>query len=353
MADGRTEKPTQRRLDRARREGNFPVSREFVSALHFMAFVAILTSFSAAWLVHTASLMKMLLATAFRLNVTTESLMEVAWNILAPHFLPIIFCGGILVMVMIAGQLASTRMGIAASKLAPDFKRLNFLSRITQLPGQNLPIFIQALAIIPIAALVIYYEVTENLGLLLELPWVAPTVAVGRVGSVLETLLWRSAAVFLVIGVIDLFWQRHRYTKQLRMSKQEIREETKEQEGNPHTKMRIRRIQRDLARRRMMQEVPKATAVVVNPTHYAVAIQYSMDLNQASSAAPRVVAKGKNYLALRIRQKALEHQVPIVENPPLARALYSSVDVGQEIPAHLYRAVAEILAYIYRLMNRK
>ncbi len=205
--------------------------------------------------------------------------------------------------------------------------------------------------IIPIAGLVVYYEFTENLGLLLELPWVAPTVAVSRVGSVLETLLWRSAAVFLVIGLIDLFWQKHRYTKQLRMSKQEVREESKEQEGNPQTKMRIRRIQRDLARRRMMQEVPKATAVVVNPTHYAVAIQYSMDLTQGSGAAPRVVAKGKNYLALRIRKKALEHQVPIVENPPLARALYESVDVGQEIPAHLYRAVAEILAYIYRLMN--
>jgi len=205
--------------------------------------------------------MKVLLATAFRLNVTAGSLTALAWNTLAPHFLPIILCGGVLVLVMIAGQLASTRMGIAGSKLAPDFKRLNFLSRITQLPGQNFPIFLQALVIIPIAGLVVYYEVTENLGLLLELPWVAPTVAIGRVGSVLETLLWRSAAVFLVIGVIDLFWQRHRYTKQLRMSKQEVREESKEQEGSPHLKARIRRLQRDLSRRRMMKDVPTATAV--------------------------------------------------------------------------------------------
>jgi flagellar biosynthetic protein FlhB len=111
--------------------------------------------------------------------------------------------------------------------------------------------------------------------------------------------------------------------------------------------MRIRRIQRDLARRHMMKQIPEATAVIVNPTHYAVAIRYAMD----APGAPRVVAKGKNYLALRIRQRALEHQVPIVENPPLARALYGSVEVGQEIPAHLYRAVAEILAYIYKLMN--
>jgi flagellar biosynthetic protein FlhB len=112
-------------------------------------------------------------------------------------------------------------------------------------------------------------------------------------------------------------------------------------------KAKIRRLQRDRARRQMMKEVPTATAVVVNPTHYAVAIRYEMD----SMAAPRVVAKGKNYLALRIRQKAIDHQVPLIENPPLAQALYKSVEVGQEIPPHLYRAVAEILAYIFKLMN--
>jgi flagellar biosynthetic protein FlhB len=131
------------------------------------------------------------------------------------------------------------------------------------------------------------------------------------------------------------------------MSKQEIRDELKEVEGSPLMKQRIRRLRRDAARRRMMQEVAKATAVIVNPTHYAVALKYSMQ----SAGAPTVVAKGKNYLALRIKQRAIDHQVPLVENPPLAQALYKSVDVGQEIPAQFYRAVAEILAYIHRLMN--
>jgi flagellar biosynthetic protein FlhB len=174
-----------------------------------------------------------------------------------------------------------------------------------------------------------------------------PQAALVRISGTLESLLWRAASLFLIVGVADLVWQRHRYTKQLRMTKQEIQQETKEQQGNPHVKMRIRRLQRDLARRNMMKEIPKATAVIVNPTHYAVAIRYSLE----SSAAPKVVAKGRNYLAARIRAKAIENQVPIVENPPLAQALYKSVDVGQEIPAHLYRAVAEILAYIYRLMG--
>ena len=135
--------------------------------------------------------------------------------------------------------------------------------------------------------------------------------------------------------------------RNLRMSKQEIRDEAKEGEANPEVKAKIRRLRRDLLRGKMMRDVPTATAVIVNPTHYAVAIKY--DINGV--APPLVVAKGKNYLALRIRQKAIEHEIPIVENPPLAQVLYKSVEVGQEIPAHLYRAVAEVLAYIYRLMG--
>jgi flagellar biosynthetic protein FlhB len=146
---------------------------------------------------------------------------------------------------------------------------------------------------------------------------------------------------------VDLFRQKRRYQQDLKMSKQEIRDENKEVEGNPLMKSRVRRLRRDMARRRMMHEVATATAVVVNPTHYAVALKYSMN----GQGAPTVVAKGKNYLALRIRQRAIENQVPLIENPPLAQGLYKSVDVGQEIPAEFYRAVAEILAYIYRLMN--
>jgi flagellar biosynthetic protein FlhB len=131
------------------------------------------------------------------------------------------------------------------------------------------------------------------------------------------------------------------------MSKQDIRDESKETDGNPMVKARIRRIRRDLARRRMMSEIATATAVIVNPTHYAVALRYSLE----EKGAPKVVAKGKNYLALRIRQKALDNNVPLIENPPLAQGLYKSVEVGHEIPAHFYRAVAEVLAYVYRVMQ--
>ncbi len=349
MADTgqRTEKPTLRRVERARREGNFPSSREFLSAVQFAAFVALVTAFGGAWLMRTARLMRALFARAFSGDLDATGLAALVRSVIVPALVPLLLAGGALVLLAIFTQLATTRMGISAAKLAPDYRRLNFFSRIKNLPAQNLPVFLQALLLLPVVGLVVYYEATENLGSFLALPWMSVQTAIAQVAGRIEMLLWRASALFLAVGVGDLIWQHHRYTKQLRMSKHEVREEAKEQQGNPHVKMRIRRLQRDLARRQMMKEIPNATAVIVNPTHYAVAIRYVME----SSAAPKVIAKGKNYLARRIRLRAIENQIPIVENPPLAQALYKSVDVGQEIPSHLYRAVAEILAYIYRLMN--
>jgi len=345
----RTEKPTQQRLDKARREGQFPSSKEFVSAVQFLGFVALTVSFGGAWFLKTLDVTRQLLKRAFTTELTAPTLIALLHEFFLPTLTPLLLGGAGLVLMVLLAQLTSTRFGISASKLAPDIKRLNFFSKIKGLAGQNLPPFLQALVLLPLIGLVVYYEVTDNLDQFLALPWMSPQAGILSVAAALKTLLWRAGSIFLVVGVADLAWQQHRYTKQLRMTKHEVRQEAKEQQGNPQIKMRIRKIQRDLARRQMMKDVATATAVIVNPTHYAVAIRYSLD----SGSAPKVVAKGKNFLALRIRKMATEHQVPIVENPPLARALYKSAEVGQEIPAELYRAVAEILAYIYRLMNGK
>jgi flagellar biosynthetic protein FlhB len=348
MADEqRTEKPTQRRLDKARREGNFPASREFVSSVQFLGFVTVATAFGGAFLVRLAHVIRDLFTRAFTLQLTPVVMSTLMRDVMLPLFTPLMIAGAALIALVVSAQLATTKLGISLSKLTPDIKRLDPLKRIKSLPGQNIPMFLQALALLPVVGLVVYYLVSENLTAFLALPWMGAQAAAARVGSTIETLLWRAAGVFLIVGLIDLVWQRHRYTKQLNMSKHEIREESKETDGNPQMKMRVRRLQRDLLRRNMMKDVAKATAVIVNPTHYAVAIRYSVE----ASGAPRVVAKGRNYLAARIRKRAIENQVPIIENPPLAQALYKSVDVGQEIPSHLYRAVAEILAYIYKLMG--
>jgi flagellar biosynthetic protein FlhB len=263
--------------------------------------------------------------------------------------LPLLLAGSALVVVTVALQLGLTRMGFSFQKLTPDFNRLNPASKAKQLWGNAMPSLLQAVVLLPVAGYVVYAVGYENKERILALPLKSIEAGRADVAGSMMTLLWRAALVFFVFGCVDLFREHRKFTSELRMTKQEVKDEHKQMEGDPQTRMRIRRIQRDLARKRMMQKVPTATAVIVNPTHYAVAIQYEPD----SMPAPVVVAKGKNYLALRIRQIALENQVPLVENPPLARGLYKAVEVGQEIPPHLYKAVAEILAYICRLMRRR
>ncbi len=347
MADNgqKTEQPTPKRLDKARKEGQFPTARQFVSAMQFIAFVAVLEAWGGQWFAELRLLMRHALAAAFsaqqtQIVETSRYLLVDLLRLLAP-------AAGVLLVVTLGMQMAASQLGVSLKKLAPDLKRLNPLSRLRELPKQNLPALLRALVMLPLFGMAVYGIIRDNLFAYMALPFQGVESGFRLVCGSFGTLLWKACGVFLVFGAVDLFRQRRRYRKDLRMSKQEIRDEFKENEGNPQMKGRIRRMRRDLLRHQMMKEVPKATAVIVNPTHYAVALRYALD----SMATPVVVAKGKNYLALRIRQRAMEHQVPIIENPPLAQALYSSVEVGQEIPAHLYRAVAEILAYVYKLMN--
>ena len=332
---------------KAREEGNFPSARVFVGAVQFLAFVAMLGSWGGTWIVATHQTMAQLLHHAMAPNLDPAFILNLSVELIERTFLPLAVLGCVLIGVTLAAQFMVTRLGVSLKKLAPDPQRLNPAARLRQLPRQNIPALLQALVMLPVFGSAVYSLVRGNFETFLTLPLKSVATGAAQVGASIQTLLWKASFVFLVFGAVDLFRQKRRYQQDLRMTKQEIRDELKEVEGSPLMKQRIRRLRRDMARRRMMHEVPKATAVVVNPTHYAVALKYSMH----SAGAPTVVAKGKNYLALRIRQKAIEHQVPLVENPPLAQALYKSVDIGQEIPAQFYRAVAEILAYIYRPMN--
>jgi len=341
----KTEQPTQRRLLKARQDGNFPAARHMVSASQFLLFVALLGSGGAHWFGNLRQSTSEIFGKAFAADVSAAQLAYLFTGYAWKAFLPLLSLGALLVLGTLSMQLAVTRFGVSLKKVWPDLKRLSPLSKLRELPKQNIPAFIQALLMIPVFGAAVYFIARDHLSAYAAIPLKSVSAGATQVVGSLRELLWRAAALFVVFGAVDLFRLRRRYHREMRMSKQEIRDEVKELEGNPQMKMRIRRIRRDLLRRRMMQEVRNATALVVNPTHYAVAIRYEMK----SQSAPVVVAKGKNYLALRIRQKALEHEVPLVENPPLAQALYKSVEVGQEIPAHFYKVVAEILAYIYRL----
>lgn len=345
--DQKTEQPTLRRMLKAREEGNFPSAKVFVGAIQFLAFVAMLRYWGGTWITATHETMAELLHHALAPNLDPAFILNLSVELIERTFMPLAVLGCVLVGVTLAAQLMVTRLGISLKKLTPDFQRLNPANKMRELPRQNIPALLQAVVMLPVFGSAVYFLVRDDFEAFLSLPLKSVSAGAAQVGASIQTLLWKAAFVFLAFGAVDLFRQKRRYQQDMRMSKQEIRDELKEVEGSPLMKQRIRRLRRDMARRRMMQEVARATAVIVNPTHYAVALKYSMH----SAGAPTVVAKGKNYLALRIKQRAIDNQVPLVENPPLAQALYKSVDVGQEIPAQFYRAVAEILAYIHRLMN--
>jgi flagellar biosynthetic protein FlhB len=285
---------------------------------------------------------------AFAAELTSADVVSLSRSLAWSCLWPLALGGAALMGISFGTQLAVTGLGVSFAKLKPNFNKFNPISKVKEMMRQNVSSLLQAVLLTGIAAAAISAMLGGSAAGYLSLPMRGLRQAVAHVGGSLQDLLWKAAYVFIAFGAIELFRERRHHQKSLRMTKQEVKEEMKDTEGNPQMKARIRRIQRDQARKRMMQAVPTATAVVVNPTHYAVAIQYE----PGSMRAPRVVAKGKNYLALRIKQRAVEHLVPIIENPPLARALYKAVDIGQEIPPDLYRAVAEVLAYIFKIMGR-
>jgi len=345
---GQTEKATPQRLKKAREQGRFVSSRELISSLEFLAAVYVIRHYGPGWFLHLRGRMSRWLDLAFGTpELTLNQLTRLGRELLVYDLGPVWLAGLGMVAVALTAQMATTQFGLATASLAPQLSRLSPMGRLKDYPAQAMRQLGQAILVLVLAGLALYALAMEKYPVILS--WGRGGVASGLNGLSLAAgdLLQKGAVVFAVLGLIDLARAYRRYNNDLMMSKQEIKEEMKDAEGSPEVKRKLRRLQRERSRRRMMADVEKATAIVTNPTHYAVAIRFDLE----SMAAPKVVGKGKNYLARRIRERATAKGIPIVENPPLARALYQSVAVGQEIPAHLYKAVAEILAYIYRLMG--
>lgn len=351
MADQsqKTEKPTPRRLKKARTDGKFVSSKDLISGLQFLVFFTLLTTLGPGWMSNLKQAAKMAFQDAFSNELTPVQITAILGQMFRQTLVPVALSGCVLIVTGLAFQLGSTRASLAWSRLMPSFKNFNPVAKLKNIPSHGIPNVLQAILLLAVFGTAIFWLIEKNAESLLLMPLASLSVSLKKMMSLVSEVLWKAAALFMLFGVVDFFRQTRRFMREMRMSKQEVRDELKESEVNPQIKMRIRRIQRDLRRRKMMKDVPTATAVIVNPTHYAVAIRYRHE----AMATPMVVAKGKNYLAARIRALAVQNQVPLIENPPLAQALYKSVEVGQEIPPHLYRAVAEILAYIYRLMGMK
>ena len=346
MADDleKTEEPTSKKLEDARKEGNVPKSMEFsgfvvlfISALIIIFYLKYVFIDVEKYFAFITSLIGQELTKNLAYKIVIKSFIYFV-IILAPVMFIIMF-SGVLANVFQIGFLFTTK------PIMPKLDKINPLKGLKRIfSAKTIIEGVKMTLKVAVAFGVAYYLF---MGFLNELPKLA-------LMNIFEQIRWFSKkavvlifsmlGVFLVFALIDFIYQRYSYKKSLRMSKQEIKDEFKQTEGNPEIKAKIRQLQREMSKKRMMSEVPKADVVITNPTHYAVAIRYDKEKEEA----PRVVAKGTDNLAIKIKEIAREAGVMIVENPPLARELYKLVDVDEIIPPKLYQAVAEVLAFVYK-----
>ena len=348
----KTEQPTPRRLEQARKEGQIPSSRDLTQAVQLALAVGLLAGLAWPLLEGLKQCYRGLFREAFRSGFEAgpwgRRMAAQAWGLLGGPLGVAGLLGMALLLASLAMHMIQTGFAITPKRLKLDFSRLNPAARLRELPAQNLRETIKAVLLFPLFAWACWVVVRDNLEGFLGLPAQSLVAGAAVVAGSIESLMWKAVAALLALGALDYFRGRFSLRRKLRMTKLEVRQEQKDLEGNPLIKARLRRLQREVMRRRMMSRVPQSSVVVTNPTHYAVALEYHLE----TMRAPVVTAKGLNYMAQRIRRLAEQHGIPVVENAPLAQALYKSCQVGSEIPVALYRAVAEILAYIYRLAKR-
>jgi len=346
MADDmeKTEEPTPKKLEDARKEGNIAKSMEmssFVVLLVASLVIVFYLKYVTHYMEEFYKFYTSFIGVELTKNVIFLLILESAkyfFIVMAPVFIALILAG-------IIGNVGQFGFLFTTKPLIPKFEKIN--------PIKGLKRIFSAKTLVEGIKMVLKSIVAFMVGFWLFFDFIhdMPRVEMMEFYEQIKwfankslILIFAMLAVFFVFALIDFAYQKYTYKKSLRMSKQEIKDEYKQTEGNPEVKAKIRQIQREMAKKRMISEIPKADVVITNPTHYAVAIRY----DKTKDEAPRVVAKGVDHLALKIKEIAREHDVMIVENPPLARELYKSVDVGEIIPPKLYKAVAEVLAFVYK-----
>ncbi len=342
----KTELPSEKRLRESREKGEVPSSRDLSGAMVVLAAVAVLMNNGQAALRHATRIFSLGLhyhrEALFSDALPARALHQAAGEALA-LFAPVALAT---LLATLASPLLLGGLNFSAQALLPKFERLD--------PIKGLGRIFAMRGLVELGKALLKLLFIGAALLLLLRHWQGELQATGSgtvgAGIALSISLIGKAALWFgcllaLIGGVDAIYQKFDHSKRLRMSKQELRDEHKESEGNPELKSRVRQVQQQQSRRRMMQELPQADVVVVNPSHFAVALRYDDD----RMAAPRVIAKGVDLLAQQIRLVAGSHRIPLVEAPPLARALYATTELGREIPAALYVAVAQVLAYVYQL----
>jgi flagellar biosynthetic protein FlhB len=345
----KTEAPTPRKREEARQDGNVAHSQDLTAAVGMFGAMLLLGLLGMDLFVGMRRLVQTGLSGEWALNVvhpddlmaTLTTTSYIAIRIVLPIAL------GLFVITVIANILQVGFL-LSGKAIVPKFSKLSPISGAKNLfSGRAAMRLVMSLAKVGIVLAVATWAIISEFPMLITLIHLSPAALIAAAATEVWIVSLKIAAVLILLALLDFMYQKWQHEQDLKMSKQDIKEEMRSMEGDPQVKQRRANVARQLAMQRMGQAVPQADVVVTNPTHYAVALKYD-----DSMASPKVVAKGVDYMAMRIRQLAAANDVPIVERPPLARALYRNVEVGEEIPEKFFAAVAEILAYVYRIKGR-
>ncbi len=345
----KTEEPTQKKLEDSRQKGQIPSSREVNNWIMILAGTLVVMIFAPAIMRDLSRAMvkfiemphAMPLDAAQTAKVVTDLFVDVGFILMVPM--------AILVCAALATGLIQNGLIVAPERLKPKLDKISLLSGTKRLfSSRSLTEFVKGVFKISIVAFVAVLLMLPEFDSIEQIPELGMTEMMGYLHGLIGRLLIGVLAIITVIAALDFLYQKFEHLKQNRMSRQDIKDEPKQTEGDSIVKQRLRQIRHDRARKRMMASVPEASVVITNPTHFAIALKYEMD----DMAAPVLVAKGVDHLAFRIREVAREAGVPIVENPPLAQALYAGVEIDDVIPPEHFKAVAEIIGYVFRLKGK-
>ncbi|HEY0266053.1 MAG TPA: flagellar biosynthesis protein FlhB [Rhizomicrobium sp.] len=344
-----TEEPTAKRLEQARENGDVVKSTEVTAFVLLAGGTLAIAMFGKQVALGLAGNLTMFLEQPDLMAVDGNGIASMARLLLAQLAMVLAPFFAVMMAASVAGHVLQGRPSLNPDKLLPDFSKVSPLAGFKRMFGlEGWMNLVKGLAKIAVVGIAIWTQLWPERGGLESILMQATSDVVGDMTRLLFKVLMTALAALAVIAGADYFWQRLQFFKRNRMSKQEIKEEYRQNEGDPAIKAKIRQLRHERARKRMMARVPEATVVIMNPTHYAVALQYQ----SGRMAAPICVAKGVDALALRIRAVAEENDVPVVENPPLARALHAAIEIDDPVPPEHFKAVAQVIGYVFRLQGK-
>jgi flagellar biosynthetic protein FlhB len=346
-----TEKATPKRVREAREKGQVARSPDVGGAAIFLAIIITLhLTFAATFSSAARSFAVALQNATGQTPVTIISAWALFARSVAAYTALLLFAFSAAVVIAILANVLQFGFLFSPKKLSPRFDFLNPLPGLKRIffSTSTLVQLAKQIAKLAIVVAIVYSQIHDKWPLFYQLAHASPFELIMVVEGIDYAIGIRFGLLLFVVGIADYFWEKHRLAESLKMTKTEVKDESRQQEGNPEVKQAVKARQRASARRRMMAAVPRATVVVTNPTHYAVALEW----DEIKMDAPVLTAKGADLMARRIRELAREHNIPILENPPLARTLYDKVELDSPVPPNLYAAVAQVIAFVYRLKNR-